>query len=114
MRLGKSLNSLYRLDEMYYALRDLAAQGISVSPLAINAIILGAGRRGNLDRAFATFQESSTLFKVVKIDIFPYHQSGEILMRLHFAPTFITQLHYALYSMLYYTRFAGPTDNLHV
>ena len=72
VRLGRSLNSLYRLDEMYYALLDLVDREISVSPLALNAIILGAGRRGNLDRAFATFQECSSLFKVLHVAVKRY------------------------------------------
>merc|ERR1712134_197808 len=62
-RLGKSLNSLYRLDEMYYALTDLLSRKLPVPAVVLNAIIMGSGRRGNLDRAFATFQESQGMFQ---------------------------------------------------
>merc|ERR1719197_2354691 len=48
-RLSKSLNSLYRLDELYYALTDLLSRKIPVPAVALNAIIMGSGRRGNLD-----------------------------------------------------------------
>lgn len=71
-RLSKSLNSLYRLDELYYALTDLLSRKIPVPAVALNAIIMGSGRRGNLDRAFATFQESQSMF-MKKHDIFAYN-----------------------------------------
>ena len=71
-RLSKSLNSLYRLDEMYYALTDLLSRKIPVPAVVLNAIIMGSGRRGNLDRAFATFQESQGMFQI-QPDIFSYN-----------------------------------------
>ena len=63
--LGKSFNSVYVLDQVYYAIIELFRQdnSLPVPILAVNAIILGAGSRGQLDRAFATFKECQTLFK---------------------------------------------------
>ena len=61
-----------RLDEVYYHLLDMLRtqtgsheqQGyqVAIPRLALNAIIMAAGRMGQLDRAYATFQEYTALF----------------------------------------------------
>ena len=63
--LGKSFTSVYVLDQVYYEIIELFRQdnSLPVPILAVNAIIVGAGKRGQLDRAFATFKECQTLFK---------------------------------------------------
>ncbi len=50
------------LDELYYALVDQAKSGGSVPRLALDAIVEAAGRLDLTDRAFATFNEYSSVF----------------------------------------------------
>lgn len=61
-----------KLDEIYFFLVDLVRSNYSVPRLALNAIVMAAGRNGRLDRGFATFQEFSQLFGV-EHDIHAYN-----------------------------------------
>jgi uncharacterized membrane protein YgcG len=61
--------SVRRLDDVYYHLLETlrtagedANAGRAVPRLALNALIMAAGRMGQLDRAFATFQEYNGAF----------------------------------------------------
>lgn len=55
--------SVQRLDAFYYSLVDLVRKSSSVPKVALNAVIMAAGRT-SLDRSFATFQEHTSLFGV--------------------------------------------------
>jgi len=57
-------SSLRNMDELYYALVDIIRQDEAAPALAVNAIIAAAGMNSQLDRAFATMQECSTLFNL--------------------------------------------------
>ena len=60
------------MDEVYYHLLDMLrthtgsheqeGYQVAIPRLALNAIIMAAGRMGQLDRAFASFQEYTALF----------------------------------------------------
>ena len=52
------------MDQLYYALLDLTKNNIRPPLLILNALLLGAGQIGSLDRAFALIQEYETEFHV--------------------------------------------------
>jgi hypothetical protein len=61
--------SVKRLDDVYYSLLEMLRAGDggegsapAVPRLALNAVIMAAGRMGQPDRAYATFQEYHALF----------------------------------------------------
>lgn len=62
--LSRKLTSMKSLDEMYFAATDLIKVQLSPPPVILDAIIMGSGKRGNIDRAFATFQEMKTVLNV--------------------------------------------------
>jgi hypothetical protein len=62
--LSKKLTSVKSLDEIYFAAIDLFKVQLSPPPVIFDAIIMGSGKRGNIDRAFATFQEMKTVLNI--------------------------------------------------
>jgi len=54
--------SVRRLDDTYFALVELVRRNVSVPRMTLNAVIMAAGRMGQIDRSFATFKEYKTLF----------------------------------------------------
>jgi len=64
--------SIRRLDEVYFALVDLVRGNYLVPRMALNSIIMAAGHMGQIDRAFATFQEYESLFDM-KYDLHSYN-----------------------------------------
>ena len=50
------------LDELYFALLDLVRMGRRVPMVVLNGLIMSVGRHGQMDRAFATFEELPTVF----------------------------------------------------
>lgn len=54
--------SVRRLDDVYFALVDLVRGNFGVPRMAVNAVVMAAGRMGQIDRSFATFQEGPSLF----------------------------------------------------
>jgi hypothetical protein len=64
--------SVRRIDQFYYMLVDLVRSGYQVPCVAINALIVSAGRTRQLDRAFAAFQEYDTVFGTVP-DVHAYN-----------------------------------------
>lgn len=56
--------SVRRLDDVYFALVDLVRGNYSVPRIAVHAVIMAAGRMGQIDRSFATFQEAQNLFNL--------------------------------------------------
>lgn len=68
-----NVSKTIRMDELYFALLDQKRQPVDGSTgqteriiprLALDAVVETAGRYSQMDRAFATFQEYRTLFKV--------------------------------------------------
>jgi len=60
------------LDELYFALLDLVRMGRRVPMIVLNGLIMSVGRHGQMDRAFATFEELPTVFGR-KPDIFTFN-----------------------------------------
>ena len=56
--------SVRRLDDTYFALVELVRGNLPIPRMTLNAIIMAAGRMGQIDRAFATFKEYKTLFNL--------------------------------------------------
>lgn len=56
--------SVRKLDDVYFALVELVRANYNVPPMAVTGVIMAAGRMGQIDRAFATFQEYQTLFNL--------------------------------------------------
>ena len=56
--------SITMLDGIYFALVDLRRGHYAVPPIVINALVAAAGKLGQLDRSFGTFQECASLFGV--------------------------------------------------
>jgi hypothetical protein len=56
--------SIKKLDGLYYALVELQrmSTGKKVPAAALNTVISAAGRMGQIDRSFATFDEYNTIF----------------------------------------------------
>lgn len=50
-----------RMDETYYALAD-AAKVEKIPSAALEGVMIGSGKAGSLDRAFATFQDAKQVF----------------------------------------------------
>lgn len=53
---------LKELDELYFALLDLVRMGRRIPMVVLNGLIMSVGRHGQMDRAFATFEELPTVF----------------------------------------------------
>jgi len=64
--------SVRRLDDTYFALVELVRRNVSVPRMTLNAVIMAAGRMGQIDRSFATFKEYKTLFNCDP-DIYAYN-----------------------------------------
>jgi len=70
--LAYSLDSIRKLDELYYALLDLSSKKLTIPSILLNSIIMGAGRISQVDRAFATFHEFESHFGT-KPDLHSYN-----------------------------------------
>ena len=57
--------SVRKLDEVYFALVEMRRNDQDIPRLLVNAIIIAAGKMGQLDRSFATFQEYHTVFGLI-------------------------------------------------
>jgi hypothetical protein len=57
--------SVRKLDEVYFALVEMRRNNQNIPRLLVNAIIIAAGKMGQLDRSFATFQECYTVFGLI-------------------------------------------------
>jgi hypothetical protein len=64
--------SVRRLDDTYFALVELVRGNMIVPRMTLNAVIMAAGRMGQIDRSFATFKEYKTLFNLVP-DVHAYN-----------------------------------------
>jgi Pentatricopeptide repeat domain len=68
-RLARSVSTL---DQVYFSLVDVLRADGQAAKLCLDSVVLGAGKRGTVDRAFATFQEYQTLFSV-RPDVVSYN-----------------------------------------
>ena len=57
--------SVRKLDEVYFALVEMRRNNQNIPRILVNAIIMAAGKMGQLDRSFATFQEYHTVFGLI-------------------------------------------------
>jgi hypothetical protein len=57
--------SVRKLDDVYFALVEMRRNHQNIPRLLVNAIIMAAGKMGQLDRSFATFQEYHTVFGLI-------------------------------------------------
>ena len=57
--------SVRKLDEVYFALVEMRRNNQKIPKLLVNSIIMAAGKMGQLDRSFATFQEYHTVFGLI-------------------------------------------------
>jgi len=64
--------SVRRLDDTYFALVELVRGNLAVPPMTLNAVIMAAGRMGQIDRSFATFKEYKSLFNL-DVDVHAYN-----------------------------------------